>query len=109
MNARTLLRRRRRRIYVGASITLGLIVGTTCWMNLASPESGYFFAAPPSAAYRTASYGVKSERVFSNNVASASPAPEAVAYPMATSSVPEPTSLLLMAPALLLLHRRRRE
>lgn len=106
MNARSLMRRRRRRLHIGAALALGLMVGVTSWVNLAPPE--YRPAAIYSAvAFQSASYGVKSDKVFSDSSRS-SDISIAVTPPFAPSAIPEPASLFLMAPALLLLHRRRR-
>jgi hypothetical protein len=113
MNARTLLRRRRRHLFIGASLTLALIVGVTSWDFLATPTFGPMILRYTtghqtinSTTYQTASYGVKSSQVTADT--SSSPSAAAVVYSTPPSSVPEPTSLLLMAPALLLLQQRRR-
>ena len=105
MNARSLMRRRRRRSHIGAALTVGLIVGVTSWDNLAPPEYRPW-AIYGTVTFQSPSYGVKADKVFSENVRS-SDLVIAAPPPVAPSPVPEPASLFLMAPALLLLRRRR--
>ena len=110
MNARSLMRRRRRRFLIGISLSLTVVVVATSWNCMAPPTFGPWvvscttgYGTVNSTSYQAASYGVKSSHV----TAKSEPEPSHIFYSTAPSSVPEPTSLLLMAPAILLLRRRR--
>jgi hypothetical protein len=106
MNARSSLRRQRRRLYICAALSLALTIGITSWISLPPPSGSPVEYRP--VAYNSAKYGVKAEAVVAQN-APARPASDysAPSSHSQTNSVPEPASLLLMAPALLLLRRRR--
>jgi hypothetical protein len=105
MNARSQMRLRRHRFLVGTTFSLAYIVASSSWLCLAVPDR-----APRAVCgyvtYRVASYSVAADHVLASTYTPPSE-PVYASSPAVVSQVPEPTSLLLMAPALLLLQRRR--